>query len=444
MNISPSMDDSSQIVDVTFTASQTDNETFIASDENINYMLSQLQRSILENLELHQQEVLDSTSKSRIDAVLNALSQQQIDNSLTHSLNSASNSGSSFSSWSFTEGLIIGQLSVILVLIFFIKFFIFSEVSPKNEGSNASTSAGASVGSVFSSSALLSSSTSQFLSSIIKRETKDGVDMLDEKESDRSTQINSILEKTYYNVDTHSPESLDWFNVLIAQTIQQFREEALQKDNIINSLNDLVGRKSAELPNYLDSIKITELSIGEDFPILSNCRIQYSPNSNRKRLEAKIDIDLSDRLTLGIETKLLINYPKPFTAALPVQLTVSVIRFQACLTVSLTTDEEFVPTSTSEMSENADDGSGYFLMFSFAPEYRMEFDIKSLIGARSKLQNIPKVSSFIEYQIKKWFVERCVEPRFQFIRLPSLWPRSKNTREEKTDGDDVSMKSNEF
>ena len=43
---------------------------------------------------------------------------------------------------------------------------------------------------------------------------------IEEKDNDdKSRQLNSILEKTYYNVETHPSESLDWFNVLIAQTI---------------------------------------------------------------------------------------------------------------------------------------------------------------------------------------------------------------------------------
>ena len=54
-----------------------------------------------------------------------------------------------------------------------------------------------------------------------------------------------------------------------------------------------------------------------------------------ERLEAKIDVDLSDTLTLGIATKLLLNQPRPLTAVLPVSLTVSIVRFSGCLTVSL-------------------------------------------------------------------------------------------------------------
>ncbi|CAR21491.1 ERMES complex subunit MMM1 [Lachancea thermotolerans CBS 6340] len=419
------------------------NESLVSLDEYLSNTLPlHLQQLFLENLQKRQQGILESASDSIIEAVRDS-SQQKFQNGLHLSLDSGVGSkGSVFSAWSFAQGLVIGQLSVIVVLIFFIKFFIFSEGPIKTEGPKGGKS-GPKRDSAYVSP-LLSTSTSHFLSSIIKRGESDGADSSENTDTDRKfSQINTILEKTYYNVETHSPETLDWFNVLIGQTIQQFREEALQKDNIVHSLNNFIARKSGELPQYLDTIKITELDIGEDFPILSNCRIQYSPNSNKQRLEAKIDIDLSDRLALGIETKLLVNYPKPFTAALPIQLTVSIVRFQACLTVSLTTAEEFVPTSENEASYGSENG-GYFLMFSFSPEYRMEFDVKSLIGARSKLQDIPKIGSLIESQIKKWFVERCVEPRFQFIKLPSLWPRSKNTREEKTENDDISMKSTDL
>ncbi|QLL33518.1 hypothetical protein HG536_0E04290 [Torulaspora globosa] len=333
-------------------------------------------------------------------------------------------SSSSFSSWSFLQGLIVGQITVVIVLIFFIKFFIFSE-STSSKPNNPKNATGPSL----SSRPFISS---QFISSIMKRGGKEQINSAENVEAEQTRQIDAILEKTYYDVNTHPSESLDWFNVLIAQTIQQFREEAWQKDNIVHSLNNFVEKKLHELPSYIDGAKITELDIGDDFPIFSNCRVQYVPNSNRKKLEAKIDIDLNDRLAIGVETKLLLNYPKPATAALPINITVAIVRFQACLTVSLTKAEEFVAPSSPTQENN---GSGYFLVFSFAPEYRMDFETESLIGARSKLENIPKIGSLIEYQIKKWFVERCVEPRFQFVRLPSMWPRSKRTWEGKPEAE---------
>lgn len=365
--------------------------------------------------------------------------------------------------WGFTHGLIVGQLSVLFVIIVFVKFFVFAD----------STSINTKTSIIRDASGV-----------IVKRDAKKGSGQSDSKtgQGDESlneirSKVTTILEKTYYDVDNHSPESLDWFNVLVAQTISQLRSEALLSDNIYHSLNDFLEK--TKMPDFIDKINLTEIDIGDDFPIFSNCRIKQSKEGSG-RLEAKIDVDLSDTLTLAIDTKLLLNHPRPLTAILPVELTVSIVRFSGCLTVSLinTNDQEFVdlkryelsgrstpesedrdlpssstssrsmsrtsssaaaaqgansedPTSSKKSSkqDNSKEGAGTALMFSFSPDYRLEFVVKSLIGSRAKLQDVPKISALIESKLRTWFIERCVEPRFQVVRLPSLWPRSKNTRE---------------
>ncbi|CAK7902985.1 maintenance of mitochondrial morphology protein 1 [[Candida] anglica] len=417
--------------------------------------------------------------------------------------------------WSFTQGLLLGQLSIFVVIAIFVKFFVFAEPSAIEAGTT--------------------NKTKDISGVIVKRNKKGGKNnrdgsssgsgnngdhMTDDTLSDSQSKLSSILEKTYYDVNNHNPESLDWFNVLIAQMISQLRSEALVSDNIYHSLNEFLSR--GDMPDYLDTIKLTEIDVGDDFPIFSNCRIKHSEDGSG-RLEAKIDVDLSDTLTLGIETKLLLNHPVPLTAVLPVQLSVSIVRFSGCLTVSLinTNDQEFArenelkknekennksdsssvspssvgmstsnsgnsnktsenrnipitppingrsetasprsqtvegpsPTTTTpingggSLSTNAngtpDDTSassstsnndssqveGAALMFSFSPDYRLEFTVKSLIGARAKLQDVPKISTLIDSKLRSWFIERCIEPRFQVVKLPSIWPRSKNTRE---------------
>ena len=314
----------------------------------------------------------------------------------------------SASTWSFTQGLVVGQLSVMLVIVVFIKFFVFAEPSPTTTKSVPRDSNGVIVRRDKKSKATDTTEPS----------TKGDADEGDEQDS----LVKAILEKTYYDVDNHAPESLDWFNVLVAQTIAQLRSEALLADNIYHSLNDFL--LTTEMPDYLDTIKITEIDIGDDFPIFSNCRIKHSKGTSL-RLEGKIDVDLSDTLTLGIETKILLNHPRPLTAVLPVQLLVSIVRFSGCLTVSLINmnDKEFTST---ELDAPADAGTA--LMFLFSPDYRLEFTVKSLIGSRAKLQNVPKISSLIESKLRSWFTERCIEPRYQVVKLPSLWPRRKNTR----------------
>ena len=241
---------------------------------------------------------------------------------------------------------------------------------------------------------------------------------------------NTILHKTYYNVDSHQPESLDWFNVLVAQTIAQFRSDAQHDDAILTSLTKALNGTSR--PDFLDEIKITELSLGEEFPIFSNCRVIPVDEDGLSlgvgwvgegggaarehgRLQARMDVDLSDFITLALETKLLLNYPKPLIAVLPVALAVSVVRFSGTLSIS------FIPGSPTNSSPTT-------LAFSFLDDYRLDLSIRSLVGSRSRLQDVPKISQLVEARLHTWFDERCVEPRFQQIELPSLWPRKKNTR----------------
>jgi maintenance of mitochondrial morphology protein 1 len=212
----------------------------------------------------------------------------------------------------------------------------------------------------------------------------------------------------------------------VAQTIAQFRSDAQYDDAILGSLTKALNGPSR--PDYVDEIKVTELSLGEDFPIFSNCRVipvdedgltfttgRAGEGKEGARLQARMDVDLSDFITLGLETKLLLHYPKPLSAVLPVALAVTVVRFSGTLSIS------FIPSNPSQPSPTT-------MAFSFLDDYRLDLSIRSLVGSRSRLQDVPKIAQLVEARLHTWFDERCVEPRFQQIALPSLWPRKKNTR----------------
>ncbi|TID14152.1 hypothetical protein CANINC_004798 [Pichia inconspicua] len=370
----------------------------------------------------------------------------------------------SSSAWVFTQGLVIGQLSVIILIVAFIRFFVFTEAVPTQ--ARPILSKRTVIKTKNKEGLELSSLPLSRITTDANAETMD--DLNHQTEIDRALgaensnlnfnkTLNSILEKTYYDVKTHKPESLDWFNVLVAQIISQARLEALNDGNIYESLNKALN--SPPVLQYFDAIKITEINIGDDYPIFSNCRVK----NNDGRLEAKIDVDVSDTITIGVETNLLVNQPKFMSASLPIKLSISIVRFSACLSVSLiSTDDNGDDDDNDDVAENdqsnndngnlnydftnrgakpekaTKEGNGkksrqaIALMFSFSPDFRLEFEIKSLIGSKAKLENIPRISSILENIIRKWFIERCIEPRFQLIKLPSMWPRSKNTRESKS------------
>ncbi|ODV90301.1 hypothetical protein CANCADRAFT_13135, partial [Tortispora caseinolytica NRRL Y-17796] len=318
--------------------------------------------------------------------------------------------------WYFTEGLIIGQLSMVLLVIAFIRFFIFTDVPDPTPSffsylipNLRSFQLGSTLYFPFSNEPAKPADVA-----VPEQETNRRVANAAPSVLRRTPKMSAadILEKTYYNVSEHTSESLDWLNVLLAQSIAKLRDDAQQDNNILKSLNNFLNNEQFT-PSFVSTINITELSIGDDFPIFSNCRICPS-RDDATQLEALMDVDLIDSITLGIETRLLLNFPAPFMAALPVSLAVTLSRFSGTLTASL--------------KHATDDGQTAFT-FSFRPDYQVEFSVRSLIGSRSRIQDVPKISQIVESRIKKWFNERCVQPRFQEISLPSMWPRSKNTRQ---------------
>lgn len=258
---------------------------------------------------------------------------------------------------------------------------------------------------------------------------------------------------------SHQPESLDWFNVLIAQTIAQYRQTAYSlKDSptssILSSLTAAINNPEKK-PSFIEKINVTDISLGEEFPIFSNCRIITvdDPNSDGGRLQALLDVDLSDdNLSIAVETQLVLNYPKPRSAILPVALSVSVVRFSGTLCISLipaSTEPLHTPaTSPTPPAEAAARPSGApgssdtgaaqdqnppknspksNVAFSFLPDYRLDLSVRSLIGSRSRLQDVPKVAQLVEARVHAWFEERVVEPRVQVVGLPDLWPRMGRT-----------------
>ena len=353
---------------------------------------------------------------------------------------------------SFTQGLLIGQLSVVLLIGAFIKFFIFGEAPPPSRDGRVPTARHIRSPSI---SGLASSERSPPRS----LRNKPSLSSVLRPVSQKATDIASILRKTYYQPipnkpsdqshgrlqplhSSHQPESLDWFNVLIAQTIAQYRQTAYDlKDpsatephsiltSLATALNDPTKR-----PSFVDTIKITEVSLGEEFPIFSNCRViavedEMSGQPGGGRLQAIVDVDLSDdNLTLAIETNLILNYPKPFSAILPIALAVSVVRFSGTLSISFVPATQ--PEALADENGSATDGDVYpktNLAFSFLPDYRLDLSVRSLIGSRSRLQDIPKIAQLVEARVQAWFEERVVEPRVQVVRLPGLWPRLGKTR----------------
>lgn len=366
-------------------------------------------------------------------------------------------------SLTFTQGFLLGQISVVIFLGCFIKFFIFGEAPSPSPPSSSRTSRRAGIPAPSNDRHIRTASIHGIASSKSAApqslRTKASATNVLRPVPTNATDIASILRRTYYQIptrgiggagggrnhhSTHQPESLDWFNVLLAQTIAQYRQTAYNlrdgsggPPTILASLEAAINDPEKR-PSYIDKIKITEISMGEEFPIFSNVRVialdDEGSSATGGRLQALMDVDLSDdNLTLAIETALILNYPKPFSAVLPVALAVSVVRFSGTLSIS------FVPATEDDPSAIKQSTSGKpktNLAFSFLPDYRLDLSVRSLIGSRTRLQDVPKIAQLVEARVQAWFEERVVEPRVQVVPLPGLWPRMGKTRVREGQDDD--------
>ena len=145
---------------------------------------------------------------------------------------------------------------------FFIKFFIFGEAPSADDRASARATSRRqrTLSHTGARQRALSSAFHSRPSSAVLKPRPDG-----------GLTVQKILEKTYYDVHGHQPESLDWFNVLIAQTIAQLRADAQEDEAVLTSLTALLNGGSK--PDFLDDIRVTEISLGDEFPIFSNCRV---------------------------------------------------------------------------------------------------------------------------------------------------------------------------
>ncbi|RUS22587.1 hypothetical protein BC937DRAFT_88348 [Endogone sp. FLAS-F59071] len=294
------------------------------------------------------------------------------------------------SNWSFTQGLLLGQLSMILLFIAAVRYLLLEDVDAKKKRSNPTRA----------------------LPTIAKPTSKS-----------QSTlpPTEHILSKTFYDLVRHAPESVEWLNVLLAQAITQFREDARANGRLIITVDEVL--------NGGGPIRVTELNLGDEFPIFSNARIRPSddlgqmvgcffpkPMSSWQNSiftpRAEIDFDFNDQLSLGIDTHILVNWPKPRFAALPVSLVLIRIPtsffFLAHLNTKLTV--EFLITPTDR-----------YIAISALPDFELDFAVQSLIGSRTKLEDVPKLADLMTSKLRNVFVDRLVYPNFVRVRVPSLW-----------------------
>lgn len=77
--------------------------------------------------------------------------------------------------------------------------------------------------------------------------------------------------------------------------------------------------------------------------------------------------------------------------------------------------------------------SSSFLSVSILDDYVTEFDVRSLLGHRTKIKDLPKLTELLTSRLRALFEERLVEPRCFRWSVPDIGKRK--GAEEEQDGD---------
>ncbi|PFH54623.1 hypothetical protein AMATHDRAFT_134195 [Amanita thiersii Skay4041] len=254
----------------------------------------------------------------------------------------------------FTQGLIIGQLSILVLLGLILKYLF------------------------------LDSSQDPFETSSYHPHSN----------SDLSLQHQNLQSPSPHN-KTHIEDSgsTEWLNGLFCQIMNTYRSKL--RADLPGIQGDEVARKrmedyanSVRPTGFLDYIKVHAIDLGQSAPRLFNPRTNASLSG--EMIETEFDIVYTDTLSMSFSTSYLFNYPMSSFARLPVSLTISLSQFRSSISIAPPSPTSAIPVLTVTIH----------------PTFQLDVTTTSLMGSRAKLANVPKLHELIQHQMRRLLATR--------------------------------------
>lgn len=203
--------------------------------------------------------------------------------------------------------------------------------------------------------------------------------------------------------ENQDAESAEWFNVLLKQVVNIYRLKL--RDDLLGLEGDEVARRKIEEfanrvrpPGFLDDIKIHSVDLGVSAPRLFNAR--HKQRTKGAEVEIEFDAAYTDTISLSLSTSYLFNYPMASFARLPISLTISLSQFKSVISM--------IPPSHGT--------SPPVLTLNISPNFVLDLTTTSLMGSRAKLANVPKLHELIQHQVRRVLAARAT---WKFV-LPGL------------------------
>ncbi|OUM69620.1 hypothetical protein PIROE2DRAFT_38021, partial [Piromyces sp. E2] len=210
----------------------------------------------------------------------------------------------------------------------------------------------------------------------------------------------TVLNKLEYDLYTHPSESCDWINVLIGIFIESYRRDNTFKQNVVNKINNILSDTQAKY-SFIAPIILTDFALGDEYPQINKAKIRPGEHNG---MITEFFINFNDCIVLGIDTNLMINWPRPCIAALPVSLSISLLHFSGKIMV------EYVSPL---------DSNNKYILFSVGDDYKLELDVKTLLGHRTKIKDPEKLTNIIINIINDFFRNKLVFPNYIRYDIPN-------------------------
>ncbi|KAF8640672.1 hypothetical protein AX17_000329 [Amanita inopinata Kibby_2008] len=253
----------------------------------------------------------------------------------------------------FTQGLILGQLSILILLGLILKYLFLDSTQDPFERSSYHPRVNGDL-----------SLRSQKPQSLPARNEVGGGDV----------------------------ESAEWLNSLLRQVANVYRSKL--RDDLPGLKGDEVARKRLEIyanmirpTSFLDYIKVHSVDLGQSAPRLLNAHTKLA---QCEQLENEFEVVYTDTLSVSFSTSYLFNYPMASFARLPVSLTISLSQFKSSISIT-------PPSPTSSLP---------VLTITIPPTFQLDITTTSLMGSRAKLANVPKLHELIQHQLRRLLAAR--------------------------------------
>ncbi|EPT04231.1 hypothetical protein FOMPIDRAFT_1021931 [Fomitopsis schrenkii] len=263
----------------------------------------------------------------------------------------------------FTQGLILGQFSILFLLVLILKYLFFDTVADR------------------------AYRTSSYQPKVDRDEEEDFAIFAE--------RLAAGLDKGG-KAEAGGSESADWLNGVLRQVVDSYRVRL--RDGRSGAAGDEVARKRVEdfantvrPPGFLDPIQVHSVDLGISAPRLSRAR--QKPTIQNADPAIELDMDYVDTVSISLSTSVLFNYPFSSFARLPVSLTISLSLFSA--TIRLTPPHPHSPHPTLTVALPSPD-----------TDFTLNLQIKSLMGSRAKLADVPKLHELITNQIRRVLIDR--------------------------------------